>query len=86
MKKEMFSIEKSPKTFAYVLENDTLNRRCNRCGEVVLKETAVEGYPYQCMGCDENLYEAETFIGDAHSDEEFNELCLNTEALLCLDD
>lgn len=83
--KQKFNVEKAPKTFAYVLENDTINRRCNMCGAVVLKETFVEGYPYQCMSCDENLYEIETHIGELHTDEELDELCCNTEFLLCLD-
>ena len=46
---EKSNAEKYPKTYAYVMENDTVNRRCNRCGSVVLKETNVPDYPYQCM-------------------------------------
>lgn len=73
-----FDIERNPKTFAYVLENDTVNRRCNRCGSVVLKETNIKNYPYQCMSCDDNLYETETHIGADHTDEEFDKLCMDT--------
>ena len=36
--RQKFDIEKYPKTFAYVLEYDTLNRRCNCCNSVVLKQ------------------------------------------------
>lgn len=78
MAKQKFNIEKYPKTFAYVLENDTINRRCNRCGCVVLKETNVPDYPYQCMSCDENMYEFETHIGNDHTDEELDKLCIDT--------
>ena len=85
MKTEKFNIEQNPKTFAYVIENDTINRRCNRCGAVVLKETNIPWYPYQCMACDENMYEIETHIGESHTTEEFNELLINS-LILCLDD
>lgn len=80
-----FNVEKSPRTFAYVLENDTINRRCNCCGNVVLKETFVKDYPYQCLSCDENLYEMETHLGVDHTDEELEELCCNARDLLLLD-
>ena len=81
----MFDKEKYPKTFAYVKENDTVNRRCNRCGSVVLRETNINCYPFQCMSCDENMYGIETHIGEPHTEEEFDELCENTCALLLLD-
>ena len=83
---EEFNPVKSPKTFEYVLKNDTVNRRCNACNSVVLKETHVEGYPYQCMNCDVNLYEIETHIGKEHSDKEFDELCCDVRDLLLLDE
>lgn len=76
--KQKFNIEKYPKTFAYVLENDTGNRRCNMCGRVVLKETNGSNYPYQCMNCDEKLYEIETHFGEDHTAEELDELCMNS--------
>lgn len=80
-----FNIEQNPKTFAYVIENDTINRRCNRCGAVVLKETNIPWYLYQCIACDENMYEIETYIGEPHTTEELNELLINS-LILCLDD
>ncbi|MBR2401403.1 MAG: hypothetical protein IKB01_01350 [Lachnospiraceae bacterium] len=81
-----FNPEESKKTLEYVERNDTRNRRCNRCGSVVLMEPTVKGYPYQCMNCDENLYEIETHIGEKHTDEEYEKLCCNTRDLLLLDD
>lgn len=86
MKKERFDAELSPKTHAYVLENDTINRRCNRCGSVVLKETNISGYPFQCMSCDENVFTIETHLGKPHTDAELNELFIDTRDLLLLDD
>ena len=81
-----FNKRKYPKTFVYVSENDTVNRRCNVCGSVVLKETFVKGYPYQCMNCDENRYETETHLGEPHSKDELNYLYCDTRDLLLLDD
>lgn len=80
-----FDVEKSPKTFCYVLERDTFIRRCNICGNPVLRSD-IEGYSYQCMTCDIDLKENETYEGEFHSDKELNEVLLNTEALLLLDD
>lgn len=85
MKVERFDVVKYPKTYAYVMENDTVNRRCNRCGSVVMRETNIVGYPYQCMACDENMYEIETHIGEPHTEEELDELLINT-LILGLDD
>ena len=73
-----FDINKYPKTFSYVLENDTCNIRCNQCGCVVLKETNIKDYPYQCMACDENMFEVETHKGGHHTDREFQDLLLNS--------
>lgn len=86
MEKEKFDAEVSPKTHAYVLKNDTINRRCNRCGSVVLKETNIIGYPFQCMSCDENMLTIETHLGNPHTDAELNELCIKTRDLLLLDE
>lgn len=76
MKSEQFK-STYPNTFKYVSQNNTRCRRCNKCGKVVLKETNVSNYPYQCMSCDENLYEIETHIGACCTDLEFDELCEN---------
>ena len=83
--KQNFNIEKSPNTFAYVLEHDTFIVKCNRCGSPVLKSD-LDGYVYQCMNCDEDLYSFETHQGEYHTDEELDTLCCNTRDLLLLDD
>ena len=69
---------KYPKTAKFIKRNDTVNRRCNRCGSVVLKETFVPAYPFQCMSCDENLYGIETHLGEPHTDAELAQLCEDT--------
>jgi hypothetical protein len=82
---EKFDIEKSPKSLAYVIERDTFTRRCNMCGSPVLK-SELDGYAYQCMNCDVDLYGIETHEGEYHTDEEFETLCCDVRDLLCLDD
>ena len=85
--KERFNVVRYPKTFAYVIEHEAPNIRCNRCGCPVLKSDVPErGYVYQCMACDEDLFTIETYFGAYHSAEELNELCLNTRDLLLLDE
>ena len=90
--KQEFDVERNPRTMAYFLERDTVNRRCNRCGSVVLtSDTEVtkplpQEYDYQCMFCDEDLFEIETHIGEDHTDEEVDELLCQVRDLLCLDD
>lgn len=55
-----------PRTHKYVSENLVEDCRCNRCGELVLrnpnflKGSDTNAYPYQCVSCDEDLYEFET--------------------------
>lgn len=83
-KKLVFNPEKSPKTMCYVLEHDTLNVYCNKCGCPVLTSDT-KGYVYQCMNCDEDLYYIETHKGENHTAEQFNQLCLDTEIILELD-
>ena len=87
MTEEKFNPEKSLKTLVYVTENDTFNRRCNFCKSVVLKEPnpTENDYPFQCISCDENLFEFETFEGTHHTNEEFEQLLCNTRDLLLLD-
>jgi hypothetical protein len=84
---EKFNPEKSPKTLCYVMENDTFNKRCNFCKSVVLKEPkpTENDYPFQCLSCDENLFEFETFEGKYHNEKEFESLLCNTRDLLLLD-
>lgn len=84
-KVEKFDPERYPKTTAYVLERDAFTVRCNRCGSPVLKSD-VEGYSYQCMSCDEDLFLFETHVGEIHTTEELNELLLDTRDLLLLDE
>lgn len=41
-------------------------RYCNRCGEIVRRETEKElrrEYPFFCPNCDENMYRFETHKG-----------------------
>ena len=83
--KEIFKPEKYPKTMCYVLERDTGNIRCNMCGSPVLKSD-VEGYAYQCMFCDEDLFSIETHEGEWHTTKEFNDLLIVTRDILLLDD
>lgn len=82
--KQRFFPEKSPKSFAYVLERDTFTRRCNSCGSLVLKSDLPD-YVYQCMNCDEDKYEIETYEGKYHTTEEFDTLCCDVRDLLLLD-
>lgn len=83
--KQKFDIWKNPKTFAYVLERDTFTHKCNRCGCPVLRSDT-DGYEYQCMNCDEDLYEIETHEGNFHTDEELDWLCCATRDLLLKDE
>ena len=85
-KSKRFNKRKSPKSFLYVVEHyNEVKRRCNRCGSPVLK-SSVEGYSYQCMNCDEDLYEIETHEGKPHTFKEFKQLCCDVRDLLLLDD
>ena len=68
-------------TVDYVMDRLVENLRCNRCGAVVLRSDIKE-YPYQCMHCDEDLYEIEVHIGDRITDAELDELLLITDNLL----
>lgn len=47
-----------PKEAEYIRENLVPYRHCNRCGSCVLK-SELEQYPYQCIYCDEDLFEIE---------------------------
>ena len=83
-KVEKFNIRKSPKSFAYVFSHYTLKQRCGRCGSPVLKSD-VKGYIYQCMNCDEDLYQFETYEGKPCTFKEFKTLCCDVRDLLLLD-
>jgi hypothetical protein len=85
--KQRFNGNKHPKTFSFVSENDTVTTRCNRCGCVVLREPeeTYDEYPYQCLSCDENMFEFETHEGEPHSDKEFDDLCCLARDIFNLD-
>ena len=75
--KQKFNVEKNPKKMAYVREHDTCNIRCIYCGKPVLRsDFAEEDFKYQCLFCDYNLLTIETYEGEHHTDEEFEELLL----------
>lgn len=62
----------------YVYEHLVVpHRYCNRCGTHVL-ESEIESYDYQCVFCDEDLYECETYTKENDieeiSDEDYIEL------------
>jgi len=50
-------IEQSSKE--YIKQNIVFDRKCNKCGTLVL-EGQTNGYRYQCVICDEDLYKFET--------------------------
>lgn len=58
-----FDMRKYPNTVKYVDDNIMYNRRCNGCQSVVLRETHVEGFSYQCLDCDINMSKDLTYVG-----------------------
>ena len=56
-------MERYPLSESYVKKRIVPNRVCNRCGNHVLT-SELEEYKYQCMHCDEDLYEFETHEAD----------------------
>ena len=44
-----------------LIDRQRTNRVCRRCGNPVY-QSDVEGYPYVCYHCDENMYEFETEV------------------------
>ncbi len=82
---EKFDPLKYPRTERYVEEKLARGIRCNRCGAPVIK-SELDGYVYQCMSCDEDLYSIETHKGKPATEAEMNELLLNTRDLLLLDE
>ena len=44
-----------------------MERRCVKCGGLVAPERKVEGYPFFCPSCDENLFEFETTTTERYS-------------------
>lgn len=75
-----------PKSYKYVYDNLIPNRICNRCNSYVLK-SHVQGYAYQCMYCDEDLFTFETHkTNEEISDADFCDLIEETNYRLNLDD
>lgn len=58
----------------YVAKDPKPVPRCNKCGSPVITSDT-QGYKYQCLECDEDLYEFETHIGEPMTEEEFNKIC-----------
>ncbi|MBQ7818580.1 MAG: DUF4314 domain-containing protein [Bacteroidales bacterium] len=58
----------------YDANNPKPVQRCNRCHSPVITSDT-PGYKYQCLECDEDLYEIETYIGEPMTEEEFNNIC-----------
>ena len=77
----------SNKTKNYVDDRLVPNRFCNRCGRPILKSDVPEEYPFQCMHCDEDLYEIETHLDydKKINDFEMAELFAETEEILKLE-
>ena len=49
---------------AYVFQRRGKRVYCNRCGSLVIKSDIgndENGYKYQCLNCDEDLFESETY-------------------------
>lgn len=90
MKEETKNVlEKYPKSKEYVDSHLVKGRYCSRCRSPILKSD-LKGYPYQCMTCDEDLFEFETFV-DLDEQPEIDEsdyvqLVEETAATLLLDD
>lgn len=82
---EKFDTERYPETTKYVLKRLCTNVRCNRCNQPVLR-SELEGYEYQCVEHDEDLYGAETHNREPYTADELNKLCINTKNVLGLDD
>jgi uncharacterized HAD superfamily protein len=76
---------KKPKTTAYVTERIQHDIRCNRCNSIVLKSDNIQ-YKYQCMFCDEDLFDIETHKGFGMTDKEYNDILEQTDAIMCLDE
>lgn len=90
MKEETKNVlEKYPNSKEYVDSHLVKDRYCSRCGSPILKSD-LKGYPYQCVICDEDLFEFETFV-DLDEQPEIDEsdyvqLIEETAATLLLDD
>lgn len=84
------TIKKYPKSYKYVNSHLVVpHRYCNRCGCHVL-ESDLKDYQYQCMYCDEDLYEFETHTKendfDEISDFDFVDMIEQVSAILLLDE
>ena len=80
-----FNKHESVKTYNYVKERMCSNTlRCNRCCSPVIKSD-IAGFSYQCMNCDEDLFNIEVHEGEPYTKEETNELFCDTRDILLLD-
>ena len=78
--------ERLPKSAEYVRNNLVPDTICNCCGAYVLR-SKLEGHPYQCMYCDEDLRKEETHKTTKEiSDFDFEDLVEKTQELLSLDE
>ena len=61
---------KYPNSVKYIEDNLT-DLRCFHCGSPLLKEPESEGYPYQCLACNENMFSFEAIKSEtARTDSE----------------
>lgn len=81
---EKFEPSKHPNSFAYFFKRYAEGKRCSRCGKPVLRSD-IEGYSFQCLNCDEDLFGFEVVDGEKATEEELNELCVNLVMLRSLD-
>ena len=84
---EKFDYSMYPKTVDYYNRYKTeIPVYCNRCGGLCLESETGGYYSYQCMFCDEDLFEVEVHSGFLPSKEHEEELLLRMSEILCLDE
>lgn len=84
MKMNSFNAIDSPKSFIYASTRYVPFRKCNRCGGLILRSDT-QWYTYQCMNCDEDLYDFETHFDDVVTVSDFEKLYCDVRDLLLLD-
>lgn len=77
-------IKPTPKSEEYVLAHLPGLMKCNRCGEPVLK-SSTDGYTYQCLNCDEDLFSFEASPLKAMTPTQLATLIQNAKDTLLLD-
>jgi len=59
----------------YLRKRIQKNVRCRRCHKIVLwSDLKSQGYTYQCLDCDEDLFTFETYVGDDITADEMKEI------------